>query len=106
MHPAETPTPPYIAVIFTSVRSEVTDGYAETAAEMERLAAEQPGYLGFESARDALGITVSYWRTAEDARAWKDVAEHRIAQRRGRESWYRMYRVRIATVDREYGFAE
>ena len=105
---AETPEPPYVAVIFTSLRTDADDaGYEAMAAEMERLAAAQPGYLGLESARgaDRLGITVSYWRRAEDARAWKAVAEHLGAQRLGRERWYRAYRVRVAEVAREYGFA-
>jgi heme-degrading monooxygenase HmoA len=101
---AQTPEPPYTAVLFTSVRTDDgEDDYAATAARMEQLAAQQPGYLGIESARAELGITVSYWRTPEDARAWKAVAEHRVAQQRGRTEWYAQYRVRIATVDREYG---
>jgi len=103
MEPAGTPQPPYVAVIFTSVRTEQDAGYAETAAVMERLAAEQPGYLGIESAHEGLGITVSYWQSAEHARAWKNVAAHRLAQQRGRAEWYRSYRVRIATVERDYG---
>jgi heme-degrading monooxygenase HmoA len=105
---ASTPQPPYTAVIFSSVRTPHDDvGYAETAQEMERLAAQQPGYLGIESARgEGFGITVSYWATAADARAWKAVAEHRVAQQRGRDAWYRSYRVRVATVEREYGHAE
>ncbi|MEO9138273.1 MAG: antibiotic biosynthesis monooxygenase [Jatrophihabitans sp.] len=103
---ARTPEPPYTAVIFTSIRTEAAAGedYAAMAAEMERLAAEQPGYLGIEYAHDAAGITVSYWATAVDAQAWKQVAEHRVAQRRGRSEWYRAYRVRVATVEREYGY--
>lgn len=101
---AATPDPPYVAVIFTSVRTEGDHGYAAMAAEMERLAAEQPGYLGIEAARDAeLGVTVSYWRDDEVAQAWKQVAAHLVAQRRGREVWYRDYRVRVATVHRAYG---
>ena len=101
---AETPPPPYTAVIFTSVRTEDdADGYAATAARMEELAAEQPGFLGIESARSGLGITVSYWASAEHARAWKRVSEHLLAQQAGRERWYRGYRVRVATVEREYG---
>jgi heme-degrading monooxygenase HmoA/predicted enzyme related to lactoylglutathione lyase len=101
---ASTPPPPYTAVIFTSVRTPFDEsGYGETAAAMERLAAEQPGYLGIESARHGLGITVSYWAGPADAKAWKAVAEHRLAQRLGREQWYRCYRVRVATVDSEYG---
>jgi heme-degrading monooxygenase HmoA len=98
--------PPYVAVIFTSQRGEhgETD-YANTAEEMEALAAQQPGYLGIESARDAsgFGITVSYWANEDDARAWKRVAEHADAQRRGRDEWYERYDVRVATVTRQYG---
>ena len=102
---APTPQPPYTAVIFTSVRNDVDEsGYAATAGEMEQLAARQPGYLGIETVRqDSLGVTVSYWATREHARAWKAVAEHRLAQRQGRETWYRSYRVRVATVEQEYG---
>ena len=105
---ADTPAPPYVAVIFTSLRTDDDHaGYAAMADEMERLGARQPGYLGLESARgaDGLGITVSYWRTVEHACAWKAVSEHLGAQKLGRERWYRAYRVRIAEVAREYGFA-
>jgi heme-degrading monooxygenase HmoA len=73
------------------------------AKRMNTLAADQPGYLGIESAREEVGITVSYWRSAQDARAWKAIAEHQLAPRLGRAQWYRTYRVRIATVEREYG---
>lgn len=100
--PAATPEPPYTAVIFTSVRSEHHDGYEQMAARMLELASQQPGFLGVESARESLGITVSYWTTPEAAREWKRVAEHREAQRLGRTKWYQHYRVRIATVEREY----
>ena len=101
---AATPDPPYIAVIFTSVRRDVADdGYREVALAMEALVAEQPGYLGHESARDELGITVSYWRSEADARAWKDVAAHASARQRGREDFYADYRVRVAHVVRDDG---
>ena len=100
---AATPPPPYVAVIFTSVRTDGDDGYAAMAATMERLAREQPGYLGIEAAREGVGITVSYWRDEASAKAWKEVGAHLVAQRRGREVWYRDYRVRIALVTRDYG---
>ena len=101
---AETPDPPYVAVIFSNLRTNGDHGYGAMADRMEALAAQQPGYLGIESARepDGLGITVSYWSTQDDARAWKMVAEHRLAQRRGREEWYRAYAVRVAVVQRDY----
>ena len=102
---AQTPEPPYYAVIFTSTRTEGDNGYGAMAASMERLAKEQPGYLGIESARDtALGITVSYWRDEESIRAWKAVAQHAAAQTTGRERWYSGFELRVARVERAYGF--
>lgn len=98
--------PPYVAVIFTSRRTPGDDGYAATAAAMEALAAQQPGYLGIDSARDAdtgFGITVSYWRSEADALAWKHEAEHRETRRLGRERWYSSFSVHVATVQRTYG---
>lgn len=109
MLPTSSLEPPYVAVIFSSVLEPDTPGYDAAAARMERLAAEQPGYLGIESVRDPdnrAGITVSYWRTDGDAAAWKQVAEHREVQRIGRERWYASYTVRIAAVTRAYSFDE
>ena len=100
---ADTPEPPYVAVIFTSLRTDGDQGYAAMSQAMDTLAAAQPGYLGVESAREGVGITVSYWRDEDAARAWKEVAAHLVAQRRGRAVWYRDYRVRVATVHRDYG---
>lgn len=100
---ARTPRPPYTAVIFTSVRTPHDSGYDTMAAAMDDLAARQPGYLSVENARDQVGITVSYWVDEGAARLWKEVAEHVCAQRLGWSVWYRDYRVRIATVHREYG---
>ena len=101
---AETPEPPYTAVIFSSTRTEGDHGYAGMSERMFALAAEQPGYLGAEAAREGgLGITVSYWVDDAAAAAWKQVAEHLVAQERGRSAWYDAYRVRVATVTRDYG---
>lgn len=101
---AHTPTPPYYAVIFTSLRTVGDGGYAAMADQMVALAAEQPGFLGAESAREGLGITVSYWESLEAIRHWKANAEHLVAQRMGREKWYSAYRTRICRVERDYGF--
>jgi heme-degrading monooxygenase HmoA len=103
---AATPEPPYVAVIFTSMRTSVTDraaeDYATTAERMVALAQRQRGYLGIESARgaDGLGITVSYWADETAARDWKRVAEHREAQRRGNDEWYAAWQTRVAMVTR------
>lgn len=101
---AQTPEPPYYAVIFTSIKQHSAPGYADTAALMLTLAQEQDGFLGVESASAALGITVSYWRNKAAIRRWKLQTDHQIAQQRGREAWYAQYQVRIAKVERAYGF--
>ncbi len=103
---AKTPAPPYYAVIFTSLRTEVDEGYGSTADRMVELAEGQPGFLGVESARSGLGITVSYWESLEAIRQWKMQSEHLIAQQMGREQWYTTYQTRICKVERAYGFEE
>ncbi len=100
---AQTPAPPYYAVIFTNYRTEGDHGYAAMADRMVELAQQQPGFLGVESARDGVGITVSYWETLDAIKHWKSDVEHQAAQRLGREHWYSEFRVRIAKVEREYG---
>jgi heme-degrading monooxygenase HmoA len=108
---ASTPAPPYYAVIFASRRradagaeAGVRD-YDATADRMVELAAAQPGYLGVETCRDAggFGITVSYWRSEEDIRAWKRHAEHALAREHGRTTWYEHHELRVAKVERAYG---
>jgi heme-degrading monooxygenase HmoA len=102
---ADTPAPPYYAVIFASQRNdEDRDGYAEAAEAMAALAAQQPGYLGAESVRgdDGVGITISYWRSESDILAWKHHAEHTAIRNRGRRDWYTRYITRVAKVERAY----
>jgi heme-degrading monooxygenase HmoA len=103
---APRPELPYYAVIFTSQRTAVDAGYGDTAQRMVELAAQQPGFLGVESARgaDGLGITVSYWRSLEDIAAWRRHGEHSDARQDGRAQWYSHYELRIARVERAYGW--
>ena len=96
--------PPYYAVIFTTLLMDDLTGYQETAERMEAIAKEQEGYLGIESARKELGITVSYWKDLESIAQWKNNVEHTEARNRGREQWYKQYQLRICKVEREYGF--
>ncbi|WP_291135938.1 antibiotic biosynthesis monooxygenase family protein [Flavobacterium sp. UBA7663] len=94
----------YYAVIFTSTRTEMEAGYAEMAIKMVELAKAQPGYIGMESARSEIGITVSYWESLEAIQNWKANMEHVEAQEKGKTTWYKNYKVRIAKVEREYEF--
>lgn len=101
---AQTPEPPYYAVIFTSVRTDGDNGYAEMADRMVEMARQQDGFLGVESARNELGITASYWRDPEAIKKWKEQAEHKIAQTKGRQAWYNSFHVRVSKVEYDYSF--
>jgi heme-degrading monooxygenase HmoA len=103
---ASTPNPPYYAVIFTNLRTDLDADYQETAERMADLAAQQPGYLGFESAREECGISVSYWKDLQSISNWKQQAEHLRAQEQGRQAWYSNYKTRIALVERDYEFGQ
>ena len=97
---------PYYAVIFTSIQTENIEGYSEMAELMEMLARKQPGFIGIESARNEIGITVSYWKNLESIKTWKANLDHLDAQQKGREKWYSYYKVRISKVEREYEFKQ
>ena len=104
---ANRPEPPYYAVIFTSQHKGASGAeYAATAKRMFELAAQQPGYIGVESTHgaDGFGITVSYFTSLEAIAGWRKQAEHMAAQERGRTEWYSGYEIRIAKVERAYGF--
>ncbi|WP_298509698.1 antibiotic biosynthesis monooxygenase [uncultured Kordia sp.] len=97
---------PYYAVIFTSIQTENIEGYAEMAQQMEDLAKEQAGFIGIDSARNTIGITVSYWESLEAIQQWKQHTDHLVAQRKGIKDWYAYYNVKICKVEREYSFKE
>ncbi len=101
------PEPPYVVTIFTSVRTDGDEAaYQAMAEDMFELVAEQDGFLGYEnfSSDDGKHVTIAYFRDEEAILNWKRVAEHREAQRLGREKWYQSFTLRIATVTRAYGF--
>ncbi len=103
---AKTPEAPYYAVIFTSLMAENDKGYNSMSDKMVALASEQEGFLGIESARNELGITVSYWEDLESIKKWKNNTEHTEARNLGREQWYENFKVRICKVERDYGLGK
>ncbi len=104
MEIAKTPQPPYYAVIFSNTLKSDNEDYQDMAIKIEELARQQEGFLGFESARDGLGISVSYWKSLEAIQNWKINTDHLEAQLKGRTEWYKNYTVRIAMVEKEYSF--
>jgi heme-degrading monooxygenase HmoA len=106
---ADTPEPPYYAVIFTSRRSDEDEaGYERMAHAMFELALQQPGCLGAESVRgaDGLGLTVAYFTDETAIRGWRENVRHLAAQKLGKERWYAHYSLRVAKVERAYSGPE
>lgn len=75
-------------------------------AYMVELASQQKGFLGIESARESVGITISYWADLESIKGWKENTEHLIAQKWGKEKWYSGYKIRIAKIERDYAWMQ
>ena len=94
-----------VSVIFVAQRTDAdADGYARAAAMMDRLAAQQEGYVSMDSVRgsDGLGITVSYWASEAHAKAWRDHPDHAAIRDAGRDRWYSHYSLHVAEVTRSY----
>ena len=101
---ANTPKPPYYAVIFTSIKIDDAIGYSKMSDKMVALVKLQEGFLGMEAARNEIGITVSYWESLEAIKKWKNNFEHAEAREMGRSTWYKNFKVRICKVERDYEF--
>jgi len=105
---ANTPEPPYYAVIFTSKRTDGDHGYEAMAQAMFELALAHPGCLGAETARgdNGIGLTVAYFTDEASIKNWKANARHLVAQKLGKERWYSHYELRVAKVERAYAGPE
>ena len=101
---ANTPKPPYVCAVFTSIRTDVQEGYDEmdelTFKEIENI----EGYLGCESFRDGngFGVNISYLKDMNAPKNWKENTLHKKAQALGKEKWYKNYKLRICSVERDY----
>lgn len=104
----KTPEPPYYAVIFSIIRAKIDEAEYELMGErMMELAMRQDGFLGFEyspETEQGFSLSVSYWSDDASIRRWKENVEHLEAQRRGRERWYPSYSIKVARVERAYGY--
>ena len=95
----------YYAVIFTAKQSDNTEGYEEMVKKMNAFVKSQKGFISFENVADNQNeISVSYWESMEDIRAWSMNERHQEAQKGGKEKWYDSFTVRICEVKREYAF--
>lgn len=91
------------AVIFRAKVAQVDEEYSLIAKRMRQLAIEKYGCSEFTSVtEDNEEISISYWKTQEQIKAWKNDAEHIAAQELGKSKWYSWYKIQVAEVMREY----
>ncbi len=97
----------YFAVIFTAKKSNNTEGYKEMVTKMNEFVNKQKGFIDVTSLSEGNNeITVSYWESMEDIRAWSMNERHAEAKKGGKEKWYDSFSVRICEVKREYAFGK
>jgi heme-degrading monooxygenase HmoA len=89
------------AVIFKANVAELDDEYRQLAQRLKTLAFERYGCREFVSVTEGdQEIAISYWDTEQQIRDWKNDPEHRLAQARGREKWYRSWSIDVCEVIR------
>lgn len=100
-----------IAVIFeVEPHPDSRSAYLDIAAELKPLLEQVDGFLSverFESlTQPGKILSLSFWRDEEAVQAWRKVAHHRKAQSAGRHRHFADYRLRVASVLRDYGMHE
>lgn len=100
-----------IAVIFEVLPAQGRrEAYLGIAANLRPLLDGIDGFISierFQSLADPDKIlSLSFWRDEEAVKAWRNTEEHREAQRAGRGGIFADYRLRIASVMRDYGLNE
>jgi len=97
-----------IAVIFEVVPAPGrTQEYLELAAELRPELEKIDGFVSIERFTSLVNegkiLSLSFWRDEEAVRRWRNLQEHRVAQARGRRGVFADYRLRVASVIRDYG---
>jgi heme-degrading monooxygenase HmoA len=97
-----------IAVIFEVTLAEGgRDGYLAWAGQLAETLKHMDGFISIERfqslARPDTLLSLSFWRDEAALAAWRNLASHRMAQAAGRDGLFADYRLRVATVLRDYG---
>ena len=100
-----------IAVIFEVQPAEgKRDAYLGIAAELRPLLDGIDGFISIERFQSLVDpnrvLSLSFWRDEDAVARWRNLEAHRAAQARGRGGVLRDYRLRVAEVSRDYGFAD
>ena len=99
-----------IVVFEFTLNDDVTDRYFELAGMMREEIQNQPGFVSIERFRhiedDHRVVSISTWENEDAITNWRTNLKHRIAQKEGKASIFKNYRLRVAEVVRDYGMAD
>lgn len=100
-----------IAAIFEVLPfDEGKQEYLNIAAQLKPLLGEMDGFISIERFQSLENpnkiLSLSFWRDEEAVANWRNTEQHRCAQGRGRKEIFAEYRIRIASVVRDYGLRE
>jgi heme-degrading monooxygenase HmoA len=100
-----------IAVIFEVLPyPDKLQNYLDIAAALRPQLDNIDGFISIERFRSLADpnklLSLSFWRDEEAVSQWRNTEEHRNAQVAGRSRVFQDYRLRIATVVRDYGLKD
>lgn len=100
-----------IAVIFEFQPAEGrTPEYFDLAGALRKELDTIDGFISIERFESVTQpgkfVSLSFWRDEDAVRVWRNLTSHRNAQGRGRSGVFSDYRLRVASVIRDYGLHE
>ena len=100
-----------IAVIFeVTMKDGKAEDYFEIAASLKPALESIDGFISVERFQSTTNpnkyVSLSFWRDEPSVAAWRAHADHGVAQKRGKEEIFADFRIRIATVERDYTLAD
>ncbi|MEW8288541.1 MAG: antibiotic biosynthesis monooxygenase [Candidatus Thiodiazotropha endolucinida] len=96
-----------LAVIFEVYPTDTgKDEYLSIAADLRKFLEDRDGFISIERFKSLVDekkiLSLSFWRDETAVEAWRNLMEHRAAQRKGKEHLFNSYRIRVAEVVRDY----
>lgn len=96
-----------IAVLFEAdALPEAQERYLQLASELKPLLSDAPGFISIERFQSLNTprkiLSLSWWEDEESVTGWKRNLMHQAAQKEGKQSIFSFYRIRVASVFRDY----
>lgn len=97
----------HVVIFEVEPKEGCEDAYLDIAAELKPELQKIDGFISVERFRSLVNpgklLSLSTWRDEAAVKAWREHAEHRVAQARGKADLFARYRIRVAEVGRDYG---